>query len=71
MKIFKTFFYKGDDFQPPYFWMTASLILGTIAFIMKLAGCEHLSDTLIIALWSKVVVWAGIYNYDRIKNGKH
>lgn len=69
-KAIKSFFYRGKDFQPPYFWITILMILVVASFIMKLAGVGKLSDNLIIGAIGFVTAWVALYNWNR-KNGNN
>lgn len=69
-KEIRTFFYRGKDFQPPYFWITILMILVITAFIMKLTGATNLSDSFIISIVGFVATWIGLYNWNR-KNGNN
>lgn len=69
-KAIKSFFYRGNDFQPPYFWITVLMILVVVSFIMKLLGIGKLSDNLVISAIGFVASWVGLYNWNR-KNGNN
>lgn len=69
MKVLKSFFYSGDDFQPPYFWITVFSLLIAITIIIRLCGLKAISDGLIISMLGFVVTFAGVYNWNRKMNG--
>lgn len=66
--IIKSFFYRGDDFQPVYFWVTIlmALIIGMV--ILRMSGSHDISDVLLISALGGVVTLLGIYNINSIKN---
>lgn len=68
-KIIKSFFYRGNDFQPVYFWVT--VLMGLIVFmIWQRAYWEvvSISDSLLITCIGAVVTLLGIYNWNSVKN---
>lgn len=70
-KIIKSFFYRGSDFQPVYFWVT--VLMGLIIFmIWQRAYWEivSISDSLLISCIGAVVTLLGIYNWNSVKNPK-
>jgi len=71
VKILKSFFYSGDDFQPVYFWITILMALIVLSIILKLLGTKYISDGLIGLFIANVIGLAGLYNWNRSKNGKN
>lgn len=67
-KIIKSFFYRGDDFQPPYFWITLLMLLVVAMMVMRLVGLAQIDNALVIGVLGFVAAWIGFYNFDRIKN---
>ena len=68
-KIIKSFFYRGNDFQPVYFWVT--ILMALIVFmIWQRAYWEvvSISDSLLITCIGAVVTLLGIYNWNSVKN---
>ena len=67
----KSFFYRGNDFQPVYFWVTVLMAL-IIYMIWERAHNEivSISDTLLISCIGAVVTLLGIYNWNTSKNPK-
>ena len=69
-KIIKSFFYRGKDFQPPYFWITVLMCLVVVSFVMKLCGVPWLTDTMIVGVMGFVATWAALYNWNNKNGGK-
>lgn len=67
MKILKSFFYSGKDFQPPYFWITIFCLLAVVTFILKLTGSEHIETGLLMGVLGFIITWCGIYNWNKKK----
>ena len=71
-----SFFYRGNDFQPPYFWITvfntfilAILTIRIWAAVISIKNNgftpDILSDTLVLGTLAFVAGWLTIYNWDR------
>lgn len=63
--IIKSFFYKDDDFQPPYAWITFFCGLIGVSVILRFFQVSSLSDTLLLGMLGFVMGWIGFYNKDR------
>jgi len=69
-KLIRSFFYRRDDFQPPYFWITALMSICIIMLILRLAGFRHVDNTLVLGVLGFVASWVAVYNWDRKNNQK-
>ena len=78
MKWYKSFFYRKDDFQPPYFWITIFCFLTALMVVLRVimiiyqlikgqVTIDLVSDTLILGLLAFVNVWAAVYNWNSVK----
>lgn len=62
-KIVLHFFTRRGKFTPPYFWVTLFLCLIVVMLIMKLAGSQHISDTLVLGCLGFVAAWLAVYTW--------
>lgn len=69
-KLIRSFFYRRDDFQPPYFWITVLMSICIIMLILRLAGFRHVDNTLVLGVLGFVAGWVAVYNWDRKNNQK-
>lgn len=68
-EIIRSFFHDSDGkFQPVYFWITALMILTVTAFIMRLAGVDHIDNAILLGIMGFVAAWIALYN--KQKGGK-
>lgn len=65
IKIIKSFFYRREDFQPPYFWITVLMVFAVIMLVLRLFGFQHVDNTLVLGVLGFVAGWVTIYNFDR------